>query len=405
VSGERPLHGTRVLDLTRLLPGSYATLMLADLGADVLKLEDPRGGDHARQLPPLAGGTSAYFTVLNRNKRSMTLNLRAPEAAGILDRLVPSYDVVVDSFRPGTARRLGVDAGAMQRRNPRVICASITGFGQTGPYAERAAHDINYEALAGLLSLAGREPVVPGLLIGDIGAAYQATTQILAALFSRERTRAAAVTGVPEATASSGVPGVPGVIDVSIHDAALQWMVFPAARWLVDGAAEDPRQIPLRGEAAHYNVYETSDGRWLALGALEEKFWVAFCDRVGRPDLARLHDVPGEDQSRALAEVRALMRTRTRDEWQAHFADIDACLTPVYSLDEALSDPHVAARGGVIRQDGVTYIGSPPSAGEGVPGASLIRPAPSLGAHTDDVLETLGIQADERAALRARGVI
>jgi crotonobetainyl-CoA:carnitine CoA-transferase CaiB-like acyl-CoA transferase len=287
----------------------------------------------------------------------------------------------------------------MQRRNPQVICASITGFGQTGPYAERAAHDINYEALAGLLSLAGREPVVPGLLIGDIGAAYQATTQILAALFSRERTRAAGAPGVP------GVPGAPGIIDVSIHEAALQWMVFPAARWLVDGAAADPRQIPLRGEAAHYNVYETSDGRWLALGALEEKFWIAFCDRVGRPDLARLHDVPGEDQSRVLAEVRALMRTRTRDEWQAYFADIDVCLTPVYSLDEALSDPHVAARGGVVRQDGVTYIGPPHAQREGAPGVSFIRPAPALGAHTDDVLETLGIHADERAALRERGVI
>jgi crotonobetainyl-CoA:carnitine CoA-transferase CaiB-like acyl-CoA transferase len=386
VSGERPLHGTRVLDLTRLLPGAYATLMLADLGADVLKLEDPRGGDHARQLPPLAGGTSAYFTVLNRNKRSLTLNLRAPEAAGILDALVPHFDVVVDSFRPGTARRLGVDAEAMRRRNPRVICASITGFGQTGPYAERAAHDINYEALAGLLSLAGREPSVPGLLVGDIGAAYQVTSQILAALFQRERTRS---TGVP------GVPGAPGVIDVSIHDAALQWMVFPSARWLVNGASEDPGQLPLRGEAARYNVYETSDGHWLALGALEDKFWIAFCDRIGRPDLAPLQEVPGEAQSRALAEVRALMRTGTRDEWLAHFADIDVCLTPVYTLDEALSDPHVAARGGVIRQDGVTYVGAPP----------VVRPAPALGAHTDDVLDALGIDAHERAGLRERGVI
>jgi len=152
-SSALPLAGVRVLDLTRLLPGSYATLMLADLGADVIKVEDPRGGDHARQMPPLANGTSVYFTVLNRNKRSLALNLRAPESARVLDLLVPRCDVVVDSFRPKTATRLGVDVPAIRRRNPRAICASITGFGKTGPYADRAAHDINYEALAGLLLL------------------------------------------------------------------------------------------------------------------------------------------------------------------------------------------------------------------------------------------------------------
>src|SRR5262249_10247925 len=191
---DRPLQGVRVLDLTRLLPGSYATLMLADLGADVIKIEDPRGGDHARQMPPLANGTSVFFTMLNRHQRSVAVNLRAPESAAILDAIVPRCDVVVDSFRPRTAVRLGVDAASLQRRHPRVICASITGFGKTGPYVDRAAHDINYEALAGLLSL-GRPaagglpppPQVPGLLIGDIGAAFQTTFRVLAAPVARQR--------------------------------------------------------------------------------------------------------------------------------------------------------------------------------------------------------------------------
>jgi alpha-methylacyl-CoA racemase len=376
------LDGIRVLDLTRLLPGAYATLMLADLGCDVIKVEDPRGGDQARLMPPLADGTSVYFSILNRNKRSITVNLRAPESAGIIGALVERCDVVVDSFRPSTARRLGVDAKTLQKRNPQLVCASITGFGASGPYADRAAHDINYEALAGLLSLGGGPPRVPGLLIGDIGAAYQTTIQILAALLMRARSRDATYEGA---------------ISVSIHEAALQWMVFPSARHLVDGGDADPRQLPLRGESARYNVYEASDGRWLALGALEKKFWVGFCERIGRPDLADLHDTPGDEQARALAEVRALMRTRTRDEWLALFEGADVCLTPVNSLDEALNDPHVAASGLVQRHAGTTYVGAP--------SYRKIRPSPALGAHTDEVLAALGFDADTRVRLRAAGAV
>ncbi len=375
------LDGIRVLDLTRLLPGSYATLMLADLGCDVIKVEDPRGGDHARHMPPLADGTSVFFTLLNRNKRSVTLNLRAPESAAIVGALAERCDVVIDSFRPRTAERLGVDPATLQRRNPGLICASITGFGKTGPYADRAAHDINYEALAGLLAMDGKPPRVPGLLIGDIGAAYQTTMFVLAALLARTR---------------SGMT-IEGSLDVSIHEAALQWMVFPSARKLVEGAESDPRQVPLHGEAARYNVYEAKDGRWLALGALEAKFWVGFCEKIGRPDLGVLHDTPGEEQTRALGEVRAIMKTRTRDEWLAHFADADVCLSAVYSVDEALNDPHVKARGIVHRHEGVTYVGSP-----------LMKPlrrAPALGEHTDEVLSALNIDAERRKQLRDAGVI
>ena len=376
---DRPLEGVRVLDLTRLLPGAYATLTLADLGAEVVKVEDPRGGDHARQMPPIAAdGTGVYFTILNRNKRSVALNLRAPESAAIVAALAARSDVVIDSFRPRTASRLGVDPGTLMRANPRLVCASITGFGRTGPYADKAAHDINYEALAGLLTLGGARPHVPGLLIGDIGAALNAAAGILAALFRRERT------------------GRGGVVDVSIHEAALGWMLFPSARWLVAGGDADPRQLPLRGEAARYNVFETADGRWLALGALEEKFWSAFCDRIGRPDLASLPEQPGDAQAAALESVRQVMRTRTRDEWLGQFSDIDVCLTPVYTRAEALADPHANARGVVARQSGTTYI-TPP-------GVTVV-PAPSLGADTDDVLESAGIGRAARAHLRGLSVI
>src|SRR3954470_24616004 len=237
------LDGIRVLDLTRLLPGAYATLLLVDLGAEVIKVEDPRGGDTMRTL---AGGPSRYFEPLNRGKRSVTLDLRSPDAAAVLDALIAGADVLIESFRPSTARRLGVDAAALRARHPRLICASISGFGQSGPYVERAAHDINYQALAGLL----RPPKLPGPLVGDIGSAHQAALAIVAAIVRRLRT------------------GEGSTIDVSIHDAAAAWSIFPTTADLAQ---------------ACYNVYETADGRWLALGALETKFWAGFCERLGVP--------------------------------------------------------------------------------------------------------------------------
>jgi len=330
----RQLDGVRVLDLTRLLPGAYATLLLADLGADVIKVEDPRGGDGMRHLP-LTGGVNVYFERLNRNKRSVTLDLRSPAAAAVLDALAAQSDVLIDSFRPSTARRLGVDAATLRARHPRLICASISGFGQDGPYVERAAHDINYQALAGLL----RPPRLPGPLVGDIGSAMTAALRIVAALLERTRT------------------GAGSALDISIHDAAFAWSLFPTT----DDLAQ-PR----------YNLYETADGQWLALGGLEQKFWTGFCERIGLPTTATVD------------EVRSVMRSRTRAEWLAVFADADVCLTTVHTPAQVAVDPHVVARGLTA-----------------TPG----RKAPALGADTDEMLEGAGIGAADRARLRADGVI
>jgi len=312
----RPLQGIRVLDLTRLLPGAYATLVLADLGADVIKIEDPRGGDGMRRT---AGGL--FFDRLNRNKRSVTLDLRSPDARGVLDRLLAKSDVIVDSFRPSTARRLGVDPATLQARHPNLIVASITGFGREGPRAEVAAHDINYRALAGELS----PPDVPAPLVGDIGAAMTAAIRILAALFARER----------------GASSL--VVDAPIFEAAKAWALLPTRRDL-------PQE--------RYGLFETSDGKWLALGALEQKFWTGFCERAGCGTNATAED------------VRAILRGKTLDDWQRVFAGADVCLTPV----------------------------QPPAPDDGVQAAKL-------GADTDQVLEAAGIGSAERARLRDAGVI
>jgi crotonobetainyl-CoA:carnitine CoA-transferase CaiB-like acyl-CoA transferase len=311
-----PLQGIRVLDLTRLLPGAYATLILADLGADVIKIEDPRGGDGMRRT---AGGL--FFDRLNRNKRSVTLDLRSPESRAVLDALLARADVIVDSFRPSTARRLGVDPAALQARHPRLVVASITGFGREGARAEVAAHDINYRALAGDL----RPPDLPAPLIGDIGAAMTAAVRMLAALFARERT------------------GAGSVVDAPIFEAARMWAMMPTKR-----------DLP----PERYGLFETRDGKWLALGALEEKFWAGFCERTGLAKTA------------SADEVRAALRGKTSDEWQRVFDGADVCLTPVAPPDNAQPEP-----------------------------------AAALGADTDDVLEAAGIDAATRARLRAGGVI
>jgi alpha-methylacyl-CoA racemase len=361
------LHGVRILDLTRLLPGAYATLLLSDLGAEVIKIEDPRGGDGMRQLgdarlkdtPSTVSSRSLYFELLNRNKRSVTLDLRSPDAHPVLDALIAKSDVLVESFRPSTARRLSVDAASLRARHPRLICASIAGFGAAGPYVERAAHDINYQALAGLL----KPPNRPGPLIGDIGAAMQTATGILGALFQRERT------------------GEGAAVDISIHEAALHWSMCPTTADL---------------ESACYTLYETADGEWLALGALETKFWIAFCERIERPDLAPLQHARGAERERVLRDVRAILKTRTREEWLARFEGADACLTTVYTRDETANDSHLLARGALQRESGLTYVTAP-----GV----RVRPAPALGADTEEVLDAAGISAAKRASLRHASVI
>lgn len=363
-----PLAGIRVLDLSRLLPGAFATLMLAELGAEVVKVEDPAGGDPMRVLPPLVNGRGVYDLLLNRGKKSVVLDLRRPESAAVLDRLVASADVVVESFRPRTAKRLGVAGEQLRKRYPALVHCAITGYGQTGPYAERPGHDLNYVSVSGFLAADGRKPgELPKMFIADVGGgAMSSVIAILAALIGRERY------------------GVGATLDVSMHDAALYWVMLPAARELVEGGDAATGDLPTFGEHACYNIYETKDGRQIALGALERKFWVAFCEGIGRPDLAARHDTAGADQAELIRDMRTLFMTRTRDEWLSLFAGHEVCLTPVNRPDEALVDPHVAARGTVVNQPGLRAIRPPFT--QQVPD---LAPAPALGADTDEILSAI----------------
>jgi crotonobetainyl-CoA:carnitine CoA-transferase CaiB-like acyl-CoA transferase len=335
---------------------------------------------------------SVYFQVLNRNKRSVTLDLRSPEAPAILDALVARADVVIESFRPQTARRLGVDAATLGARHPRLVHASITGFGRRGPYAERPAHDINYVALAGLFDVdrpADEAPRVPRMLLADVGAALNAAAAVLAALFMRERT------------------GKGSAVDVPIHEAALSWLLFPAARHLVAGGEEDRAELPITGREACYNLYRTADGRHLALGALEPKFWRVFCERIGRPELVARQFTEADDQAALLAEVTAIFAARTAAAWLALFEDEDICLTLVHSVPEALADPHLTARDACERRGGTTFIRMPITFEEHGDAVARIpiEPAPALGADTGAVLAEAGFDEAARARFKAEGLV
>jgi crotonobetainyl-CoA:carnitine CoA-transferase CaiB-like acyl-CoA transferase len=388
-----PLAGLRVLDLSRLLPGPFATMVLADLGADVVKVEEPGGGDWLRGMPPLAaGGDSGAFHALNRNKRSIALDLRRPEGVGTFLRLVRGADAVVESFRPGVLDRLGVGYEAMRRENRRIVLCSISGYGQDGPYAQRAGHDLDYCAIAGVLAANGppARPTPIGVQVADVaGGAWPAAAGVLAALLGRDRT------------------GEGAHVDVSMTEGALAMLALPLGMAWSRGTPIARGAELLDGGAACYDVYRTRDGRFVALGALEAKFFATFCGAVGRPELAGRQLEDGGRGPRA--ELEAIFAERTRDEWADLAARHDICLAPVLEGDEPRLDPQLAARGAFVDvrlpRSGRTMaaVGTPIR----VRGAerSPARPGPEVGEHTDEVLLAAGFNRDEVRALRVAGVV
>jgi len=364
------LSGIRVLDLTRLLPGGYCTLLLADHGADVIKVEDTGAGDYARADPP-------SFASLNRGKRSLQLDLKSQGGRDALLRLVRGADVLVESFRPGVMDRLGVGWEVLRAENPRLVYCAITGYGQDGPLRSRAGHDLNYLARTGVLALSGDgdgPPVQAAAQIADVaGGALMAAFGILAALRTGEGQ----------------------FVDIAMADGALSMLAMPAAGLLAGGAAPRRGELVLGGRLLCYRPYRCADG-WISVGALEPKFWAAFCRGVEREDLIeRQFDPPGSD---AHAVVSAIVVERTRAEWEAFNAEHDCCVEPVLELAEALEDEQVRARDMVA--DGL--LGTPVKLSR-TPGDPRRGPPPGLGEHTDELLAEAGYDASEIAALRASG--
>jgi crotonobetainyl-CoA:carnitine CoA-transferase CaiB-like acyl-CoA transferase len=385
----KPLHGLRVLDLTRLLPGPLATQHLADYGAEVIKIEDTGAGDYARTMGAMNRDTSFFYQIVNRGKQSLRLDLKQEEGREIFLRLVATADVVVEGFRPGVMDKLGLGYDTLAATNPRVVLASISGYGQTGPYAQRAGHDINYIGYAGVLDQigsAGGPPAIPNLQIADLlGGTLSALVGLLVAVI--------------DAKAS----GRGRHVDVAMTEAALAHAIFPLAEVLAHGGVRPRGEDLLTGGGACYGVYETADGRHMAVGAIEEKFWLRVCDTLGRPDLKPAHLATGADGVRARDELAAIFRTRSQAEWVAVFDAVDCCVTPVLRLEESLANAHVVARGMVIEVDGVRQFAPPVRLSEFSPGTPA--PAPAAGADSDAILVALGLDAAEIARLRAAGVI
>jgi alpha-methylacyl-CoA racemase len=382
------LAGLRVLDLTRYIPGPYCTMLLGDLGADVVKVEEPGMGDPTRAVPPAVGGDSAVHASLNRNKRSIVVDIRQAEGASVVRKLAARADVVVDAYRPGALARRGLGAEALRRENPRLVHCSLTGYGQDGPLAARAGHDVNYLALGGLLGqLAASDgtPVMPAAQIADMTGALVATIGILAALQARERS------------------GQGQEVDVSMLEGVLALMTVPAARAL----AEETAANELRGRHACYNVYRCRDGRYLAVGALEPKFWESLCEAMGLAEHKGRQWERGPRRQETIDAFARAFASRDRDEWLRVLEKADACVEPLLDVPEMAAHEQVRARRAVVAaRTGATEFRTvaSPLRLSATPVAEP-RPVPALGQHTDEVLGELGYAPAEIEHLRVQGVV
>lgn len=384
-----PLQGVRILDLTRLLPGPVATLHLADLGADVIKIEDHGPGDYARTMGEGDAGVSVFFRTVNRNKRGLRLDLKQAAGRAVFLRLARSADIVVESFRPGVTDKLGIGYQAVSAINPKIVYCAISGYGQSGPLAMAAGHDLNYIGLSGVLEQVGVDggpPAIPNLQIGDLlGGAMGGVMGILAALFDAQRS------------------GKGRFVDVAMSEALLAHNLLPLFA-LQSKAGPAPRGGDmLTGGDAGYGVYATADKRYMAVAPLEEKFWQRFCDAVDRADWKSRHGARGPAAAALRNELAALFAGRTQAEWSALFADVDCCVTPVLSVAEALVHPQFVARGMGVRADGVTQYAPPVKLSDWQ--FSVDRPAPSAGEHNEEILREAGYDAAEIALLQKTKVI
>ena len=388
------LSGIKVLDLTRLLPGPYCTLMLADYGAEVIKIEEPGRGDYIRSRKPAVNGIGARHLTVNRNKKSVELNLKTEAGIAIFNKLAMEADVIIEGFRPGVMDRLGIGYEQISKINPQIVYCSLTGYGQTGPYRSLPGHDINYAGYTGILALNGEKdgkPVIPGVQIADIGGgSLMALSGILMALLHKERT------------------GKGQYIDISMTDGAVTWLYAAASDYFVSGVVPERGKNRLDGQFAYYQLYETKDGQYLSFGASEKKFWDRFCELVEKPDWKPLHDGDEIIQTQLKKDLTDLFLERTKEQWMELLSVEETCIGPVNDMKEVFLDPHIQAREMLTEQAhpiaGMTkQIGFPIKFSE-TPG-ELYSHAPLLGEHTAECLNRLGYTEEEIKQLQSENVI
>ncbi|MGQ9723364.1 MAG: CaiB/BaiF CoA transferase family protein [Candidatus Jordarchaeum sp.] len=392
-----PLDGIKVLDLTRLLPGGYCTLLLADLGADILKVEDPFLGDYVRWYPPIVGQESAMHHLLNRNKKSITINLKADKGREILYKLVEKYDALIEGFRPGVAKKLGIDYEKLEDINPQLVYLSLTGYGQDGPYRDLPGHDINYIGIAGILGITGERngpPVIPGVQIADLSGGMFAAFSLLAGIISRDRT------------------GKGQYIDYAMLDGVVSWLTVHAAAYFVEKTNPKRGEMLLSGALPVYNVYETKDGKYISMGSLEDKFWRNLFKAIGREDLGKIDEsfrtMQLDKLDTVTEELRKIFLTKNRDEWVKMLWEHDICVGPVYTFEETFNDPQVKTRKMVVELDN-PEVGKLKQTGIPIkftktPGEIKMR-APHLGEQTKEILLSLGYSEEEIKQLKNEQVI
>ncbi len=388
------LDGVVVLDFTRLLPGPFCTQLLCNYGADVIKVEDPQLGDYMRSVPPILHDVSYPFAMVNRGKRSLAVDLKTSEGQEILRRLVGRADVVVEQFRPGVMARLGADYDALAMWNPKLIYCSFSGYGQTGPYKDLPGHDINFEALAGLLSvtrnLDERRPTIPGVPIADLAGGFNAALAILASLRTRDRT------------------GRGEFIDVSIYDTAVTLLVLGLARYFATGEEPAPGETLLTGSFPFYSLYETKDGQWLSVATVEPKFWERMCELIGAPELSGKQFAEPAERPAIAQTLAGRFRERTLAEWEPLFFAERLPIAGVKRVPEVVGDAQVKARGLLPTVDvpgvGKLQVISHPAKHTRTETRNPAR-VPMKGQDTETILRSLGYTSRQIEALAKKNVV
>jgi len=370
------LKGVKILDMSYLLPGPMCSLFLADLGADVIKIES-LSGDHMRYFENV-NGKNPYFLALNRNKKSLALNLKTDEGKKIFMKLAKNADVVIEGFRPGKVDALGIGYNAVKKANPKIVYCSITGYGQKGPYKDKAGHDLNYAALSGMLDVMSAEPFVAGVQIADISGALVAAFAIVSSLLYREKN------------------GKGNYIDIGVLDTALSVIGIHVA---YQSVSENAGTI-LSGGKPCYNVYKTKDGKFASLGAIEKKFWLNFCSAVGRKDLMNMQF----DGSRNIMKgMQAVFRSKTMKEWIELSSRHDFCCEPVKKINDVIEDDYFKSRKMLIELDGIKQVAMPVAFSQ--PEKIAYSRSPKLGEHTKGVLKKIGYNDKQIKKLQAKGVV